>query len=84
MDHLRIVNDQITGVIASLCAGKVPPGVDSTAAVKPSGQVDVNTIAVFEKTCADFEKAAAAQSNLKTTLTYSFSWSMISRMICLS
>jgi hypothetical protein len=73
-DHLRIVNDQITGVIANLCAGKVPPGAASTAAVKPSEQVDIKAIAAFEKTCTDFEKTAAEQINLKTTLTYPHPW----------
>jgi len=73
-DHLRIVNDQIAGVIASLCAGKVPAGAASTAAVKPSEQVDSSVIAAFEKTCADFEKTVAAQSNLKTTLTFPHPW----------
>jgi hypothetical protein len=73
-DHLRIVNDQIAGVIASLCKGKVPAGAASTAAVKPSEQVDSSVIAAFEKTCADFEKTVAAQSNLKTTLTFPHPW----------
>lgn len=74
LDHLRIVNDQIKGVIASLCAGMVPPGATSTAAVKPSTQVDASIIAAFETSCSDFEKTAAAQSNLKTTLAYPHPW----------
>ncbi len=73
-DHLRIVNDQIAGVIASLCAGKVPAGAASTAAVKPSEQVGASVIADFEKTCADFEKTLAAQGDLKTTLTFTHPW----------
>ena len=73
-DHLRIVNDQIAGVIASLCKGKVPAGAASTAAVKPSEQVDASVIAAFQKSCADFEKTVAAQSNLKTTLTFPHPW----------
>jgi hypothetical protein len=68
------VNAQITGVIASLCAGKIPPGVASTAAVKPSQQVDATMIAAFEKACADFEKTVAAQVALKTTLTFPHPW----------
>lgn len=74
VDHLRIVNDQIAGVIASLCKGKVPAGAASTAAVKPSEQVDSSVIAAFEKTCADYEKTVAAQSDLKTALTFPHPW----------
>jgi len=73
-DHLRIVNDQIAGVIASLCKGKVPAGAASTAAVKPSEQVDASIISAFEKTCADFEKTVTAQSDLKTKLTFPHPW----------
>ena len=73
-EHLRIVNAQITAVIASLCAGKVPAGTASTAAVKPSSQVDEPTIDAFEKTCAEFEKTVAAQRALKTTLTFPHPW----------
>lgn len=73
-DHLRIVNDQITGVIASLCAGKIPPGAASTAAVKPSEQVDASAIAAFEKSCADFERTVAAQGDLKTSLKFPHPW----------
>jgi len=73
-DHLRIVNDQIAGVIASLCAGKVPAGAASTAAVKPSEQVDSSVIAAFEKTCADFGKTVAVQRDFKTALTFPHPW----------
>lgn len=74
VDHLRIVNDQINGVIASLCAGKVPPGAASTAAVKPSQQVDATMIAAFEKSCADFEQTVATQSDLQTSLEFPHPW----------
>jgi hypothetical protein len=74
VDHLRIVNDQINGVIVSLCAGQLPAGTASTAAVKPSQQVDVSIIAAFETSCADFEKTVAVQSDLKTTLTFPHPW----------
>ncbi|MCX6857922.1 MAG: DinB family protein [Verrucomicrobia bacterium] len=73
-DHLRIVNDQLTGVIASLCAGKIPPGVASTAAVKPSQQVDATMIAAFEKSCADFEQTVSTQSDLQTSLKFPHPW----------
>jgi hypothetical protein len=74
MDHLRIVNDQINGVIVSLCAGQLPTGTASTAAVKPSHQVNTSSIAAFATSCADFEKRVAFQSDLKTTLTFPHPW----------
>jgi hypothetical protein len=74
VDHLRIVNDQIKGVIASLCAGQVPPGAASTAAVKPSDAVDASVIAAFEQTCRDFENTVAAQGNLKTEARFAHPW----------
>lgn len=74
LDHLRIVNDQIKGVIASLCAGQVPPGATSTAAVKPSTQVDASIIAAFETSCAEFEKIVAAQVDLKMPLKFPHPW----------
>jgi hypothetical protein len=74
VDHLRIVNDQINGVIASLCAGHVPPGAASTAAVKPSTRVDTSITAAFETSCADFEKTVAKQADLKTALKFPHPW----------
>lgn len=74
VDHLRIVNDQIAGVISSLCAGKVPERATSTAAVKPSETVDASVIAAFETTCRDFKDTVAAQSDLKTNARYPHPW----------
>ncbi|MEO5711991.1 MAG: hypothetical protein ABIT37_00740 [Luteolibacter sp.] len=36
LDHQRIVNQSITGLIGALSKGKTPPGKASTAAVKPN------------------------------------------------
>ena len=74
VDHLRIVNDQINGIIASLCEGKVPDRVASTAAVKPSDAVDASVIPAFEQTCRDFENTVAAQSDLKTEARFAHPW----------
>jgi hypothetical protein len=74
VDHLRIVNDQIKGVIASLCAGQVQPGAASTAAVKPSDAVDTSVIVAFEQTCREFENTVAAQGDLKTEARFAHPW----------
>jgi hypothetical protein len=73
-DHLRIVNTQIAGVIASLCAGKAPDLVANTANVKPNQEVEVSAMADFEKACALFEETVAAQKELKTELKFSHPW----------
>jgi hypothetical protein len=74
VDHLRIVNDQISGNIASLCSGKVPDRVASTAAVKPSDAVDASVIPAFEQTCRDLENTVTAQNDLKTKARFAHPW----------
>ncbi|MCE9520473.1 MAG: hypothetical protein K8R87_13080, partial [Verrucomicrobia bacterium] len=74
LDHLRIVNREIAGVIASLCTGKIPLRTASTAAVKPSQFVDENVIANFTQSCRDLESVVATQTNLKTTAKYAHPW----------
>lgn len=73
VDHLRIVNRDITGVIASLGAGRIPSGEASTAAVKPSVQVTQNVIAEFKEGCRQFA-ATAALPDLKTTVQFPHPW----------
>jgi hypothetical protein len=74
VDHLRIVNAEITTVIASLGNGKSPSRVVSTAAVKPSETVDRSVIAAFEQVCRDFEQMVAGQANLQTEAVYAHPW----------
>ncbi|MBC8128337.1 MAG: DinB family protein [Gloeobacteraceae cyanobacterium ES-bin-144] len=74
LDHLRIVNKQITEVIESLCAGRPVPLVASTAAVKPSEQVDATVIQAFEKACGDFENVVSTHDNLRTNLKFAHPW----------
>ena len=74
VDHLRIVNRQITGVIASLGAGVVPTGEASTAAVKPSVQVTQDVIEEFNEGCRQFAATAAAVHNLKTKAQFPHPW----------
>lgn len=74
VDHLRIVNRQIAGVIALLTSGKIPQQAASTASVKPSENVDSHVITAFEETCRDFESVVAAQASLKTTVKFAHPW----------
>lgn len=74
LDHLRIVNRDIAAVIASLCEGKIPDRIASTATVKPSQSVDETIIAGYTQTCRDLESVVAAQPNLKTTVKYAHPW----------
>ena len=74
LDHLCIVNRQLAGVISTLAAGSLPPGVASTAAVKPRAEVDESVIQAFETTCAEFEDSVAAQTDLKTKQRFAHPW----------
>lgn len=74
VDHLRIVNREITGVIASLGAGRIPSGEASTAAVKPSTTVTQDVIVEFNKGCGQFAAIVAALPDLKTTVQFPHPW----------
>ncbi len=74
LDHLRIVNQQIAGAIASLCGGNLPAQAASIAGVKPDEKVDSSVIAAFEAACAEFENTVAAQTNLRTAVKYAHPW----------
>ncbi len=74
LDHLRIVNDAVAGVITALAAGRVPLGVVSTADVKPDAAVEGGIVAAFEESCRKFEQAAAAVPDLATAARYAHPW----------
>ncbi len=74
IDHLRIVNLEIAGVIADLCTGKLPERAASTAAVKPSTKVDSSVIGAFEEACRVYENTVAAQPDLKTEAVFAHPW----------
>ena len=74
LDHLRIVNDAIGNVIRTLIAGQIPPTQASTAALKPSVQVNATIIEAFEKSCQSFEQTVAAAADLATTVRYAHPW----------
>lgn len=74
LDHLRIVNDSVAGVIASLVAGQVPTRAASTAAVKPAPDVTLAIVDAFEESCRQFEQAVAAAPDLRTDAKYTHPW----------
>jgi hypothetical protein len=74
VDHLRIVNRDITEVITTLARGQVPEREVSTADVKPSPQVTPAVIAAFDQGCDDFQSAVAAVPDLRTAQKFPHPW----------
>jgi hypothetical protein len=74
LDHLRIMNRQIAGVITSLAKGVVPPRAASTARVKPDQAVTHSVIAEYEATCEQLMSTVSAIDNLKTSARYTHPW----------
>jgi hypothetical protein len=74
LDHLRIVHTAIARVIDGLSRGVMPPGVSSTAAVKPSDQVNAEIVGRYEKSCDDLLDLISAIPELKTKLRYAHPW----------
>lgn len=74
LDHLRIVNDSITGVIDDLTHGRVPSATASTAAVKPDSNVGSDVVAAYEASCVRFLVLNASRPSLRTKLRYAHPW----------
>ena len=74
LDHLRIVNHSIAGIIGKLTQGIVPKGTASTAAVKPSANVNLSVVAEYEASCDAVLLAVAAAQELKTAARYAHPW----------
>ena len=74
LDHLRITNTAVTGIISALTAGKVPPGKASTAAVKPSPAADAEVEAEFERSCEGVLAAITTAPDLKTQVRFAHPW----------
>lgn len=72
LEHLRIVNSSVASVVQMLGSGKVPPGVVTTAAVKPSAGVGPEVIEFFEESCEDFLETTG--SGKPTALRYRHPW----------
>ena len=74
LDHLRIVNLAIEGILGALGKGIVPEGTASTAAVKPDPAVTSAVIHDYEKSCDAVLAAAAKVSDLRTSVKYAHPW----------
>jgi hypothetical protein len=74
VDHLRIVNSQITDVIRGLFDGKVRENAASTASVKPGPAVTLSVIPEFDGSCSELVEVIAAQTKLQTALKYAHPW----------
>ena len=74
LDHLRIVNHGIAKTIDSLVKGISPNRTASTAAVKPSPNVDSSILDAYEKSCDAVLTTVEAAPNLKTTARFAHPW----------
>lgn len=74
LDHLRIVNDHIAGVIVELTQGRVPRGRASTAAVKPRAGVGNEVVAAYDSACDRLVAIVASSSNLRTKVRFAHPW----------
>lgn len=72
LDHLRIVNTQIAGVMQALLAERVPPGKASTAAVKPSPDATAAVLPTYQASCDAVERAVAPA--LRTRSRFAHPW----------
>lgn len=74
LDHLRITNEAFAGIIATLAAGKIPPGKADTAAVKPSPEAGPGVEAAYEASCDNLVAVVAGIADLKTALRFPHPW----------
>jgi len=74
LDHLRIVNDSIAGVISVLGSERAPAGQVSTAAVKPSPDAGPGVLAAFDASCDAIERAVAELPRPRSTERFAHPW----------
>jgi len=74
LDHLRIVNDSITGVIGELTEGRVRAGKASTASVKPSEHVGAEVVGAYEASCDRLLALIAPKPTLRTEQRFAHPW----------
>jgi hypothetical protein len=74
LEHLRIVNTQVAGVIRSLARGMVPPGTASTAAVKPGAELTADVVDAYEHACDLLVATVAAAKELQTGVRFPHPW----------
>ena len=76
LDHLRIVHSGMAAVMGALVRGIVPPGVSSTATVKPGAEPDAGVVDAWEASCDAVVSVAesVAEPALKTAVRYAHPW----------
>jgi hypothetical protein len=74
LDHVRIVNAQVTRVIRDLAEDRQPEGRASTAAVKPGQQVDDSVITAFDMGCRELEDRVASYPVLASKRRFAHPW----------
>lgn len=74
LDHLRIVNKGIAGLIVGLASDKPPRGVSSTAAVKPPAGVGPEVVTAYEAACDQVLAAARSVADLHTAARFEHPW----------
>ncbi len=74
LDHLRIVNNEVTRVIEAIARGQTPHGRASTAAVKPSPDVGAEVVGAYEESCEQFLIRTGAFTTLRTSLRFEHPW----------
>ena len=74
LEHLRIVNQGVAGIMELLGRGVVPDGRVSTADVKPKPDVDSTVIAAFQLSCEAVADAAESIADLTTATKHEHPW----------
>lgn len=74
LEHLRLVNEGIARTILALLAGHAPPGVVSTADVKPAPTVDAAVLGTFDRSCEVLARAGHDAITLDTPQRHTHPW----------
>lgn len=74
VEHLRIVNDAIAGTMDGLLRGETPEREASTAAVKPSPDVEAECVDGFEETCRAIEAVVSGVPDLRVGTRFAHPW----------
>ncbi|MEZ0299733.1 MAG: hypothetical protein ACAI35_25035 [Candidatus Methylacidiphilales bacterium] len=74
LEHLCLMHEGISRAITSLGNDVVPSIKASTAAIKPSPNVDERTIEKFERSCDKVLKTAESLPSLRTKVRYEHPW----------
>lgn len=74
LDHLRIVNKEVTRIIEALTRDQTPEGRASTAAVKPSADVGPDVVRAYEDSCEHFLGRTGSHATLRTSLRFVHPW----------